>query len=163
MAHFLKKTTESKAAKQETCRTVIISPIKCFAKCWLHWNLESTETFKNGPIPAPFCLFLSFSHHNFNNSNSKKHRWCAWDSNPRPQDGRRRRYHGAMATALQPKLLGGRKVFEQSSTKSWPTTDPKRRFASQRRFGTRPALLLFMLLLLLALQMMVLLSHCCCC
>ena len=26
----------------------------------------------------------------------KKHRWCAWDSNPGPQDGRRRRNHGAM-------------------------------------------------------------------
>ena len=27
----------------------------------------------------------------------QKHRWCAWDSNPRPQDGRRRWNHGAMA------------------------------------------------------------------
>ena len=27
----------------------------------------------------------------------KKHRWCAWDTNPGPQDGRRRRNHGAMA------------------------------------------------------------------
>ena len=27
----------------------------------------------------------------------KKHRWRAWDSNPGPQDGRRRRNHGAMA------------------------------------------------------------------
>ena len=24
-------------------------------------------------------------------------RWCAWDSNPGPQDGRRRQNHGAMA------------------------------------------------------------------
>ena len=37
---------------------------------------------KNGPIPASFCLFLSFSHYNFNNTNWKKRRWCAWDSNP---------------------------------------------------------------------------------
>ena len=27
----------------------------------------------------------------------KKHRWCAWDSNPGLQDGRRRWNHGAMA------------------------------------------------------------------
>ena len=52
---------------------------------------------KNGPIPASFCLFSSFSHYNFNNTNWKKHSWCAWDSNPGPQDGRRRRNHGAMA------------------------------------------------------------------
>ena len=26
----------------------------------------------------------------------KKYRWCAWDSNLEPQDGRRRRNHGAM-------------------------------------------------------------------
>ena len=29
----------------------------------------------------------------------KKHRWCAWDSNPGPQDGRRRRNHVAVAAA----------------------------------------------------------------
>ena len=51
--------------------------------------------FKNVPIPASFCLFSSFTHHNFNNTNWKKHRWSAWDLNPR----RRRRYHGAMAAA----------------------------------------------------------------
>ena len=49
---------------------------------------------KNGPIPASFCLFSSFSHYNFNNW--KKHRWCAWDSNPGPQDGRCRRIHWAV-------------------------------------------------------------------
>ena len=27
----------------------------------------------------------------------KKSRWCAWDLNPGPQDGRHRRNHGAMA------------------------------------------------------------------
>ena len=31
----------------------------------------------------------------------KTHRWCAWGSNPRPQDGRRRRNHGITAAALQ--------------------------------------------------------------
>ena len=30
----------------------------------------------------------------------KNHRWCAWDSNPGPQDGGRRRNHGAMITAV---------------------------------------------------------------
>ena len=51
---------------------------------------------KNGPIPASLCLFLFFSHYNFN-TNWKKHRWCAWDLNPGPQDGRRRQNQGAMA------------------------------------------------------------------
>ena len=35
----------------------------------------------NGPIPASFRLFSSFSRYNFNNTNWKKHRCCAWDSN----------------------------------------------------------------------------------
>ena len=30
----------------------------------------------------------------------KKRRWCAWDLNPRLQNGRRKQYHGAMAAAL---------------------------------------------------------------
>ena len=54
---------------------------------------------KYGPIPASFCLFsfFSYSNNNFNNINWRKHRWCAWVSNPGPQDGRRN--HGAMAAA----------------------------------------------------------------
>ena len=40
-----------------------------------------------------FCLFLLFSRYNFN-TNWKKRRWCAWDPNPGPQDGRRRRSYG---------------------------------------------------------------------
>ena len=51
----------------------------------------------NGPIPASFCIFLLFPHYNFNNTNWEKHKWCPWDLNPGPQDGRRRRHHGAMA------------------------------------------------------------------
>ena len=35
-----------------------------------------------------FCLFSFFSRYNFN-TNWKKCRWYAWDSNPGPQDGRR--------------------------------------------------------------------------
>ena len=49
----------------------------------------------------PLCLFSFFPHYNFNNSNWKKCRWCAWDSNPQPHDGRHRRYHGAMAAARE--------------------------------------------------------------
>ena len=41
---------------------------------------------KNGPIPASFCLFSSFSHYNFNNTTWKKLRLCTWDLNPRPQE-----------------------------------------------------------------------------
>ena len=32
--------------------------------------------------------------------NEKKCRWRAWDSNPGPQDGKRRQKHGAMAATL---------------------------------------------------------------
>ena len=60
--------------------------------------------FKNGPIPASFCfIFVLFSFqfkwqtYHLNNINWKKHRWCAWDSNPGRQYGRRRRIHWAMA------------------------------------------------------------------
>ena len=53
--------------------------------------------YKNGPIPASFCLFSLFSHYNFNKTNWKKRRWCVWDLNPGPQDGRRRQNHRAMA------------------------------------------------------------------
>ena len=68
-----------------------------------YWCLRSWGTgikwktfyfLKNGPILASFCLFTSFSHYNFNNW--KKHSWWAWDSNPGPQDGRRRRNHGTL-------------------------------------------------------------------
>ena len=47
----------------------------------------------------PLCLFLSFSNYNFNNTNWKKLGWCAWVSNPRPQDCRHRQNHRAMAAA----------------------------------------------------------------
>ena len=59
-----------------------------------HNNVQSF--FKNGPIPASFCLFLFFSRYNFN-TNWKKCRWCASDSNLGLQYGRRRRNHGAIA------------------------------------------------------------------
>ena len=55
--------------------------------------------FLNGPSRPLFCLFSSFSHYNFNDTNWKKHRWCVWDSNPLLQYGRHRQYHRAMAAA----------------------------------------------------------------
>ena len=60
------------------------------------------QLLKYRPIPASFCLFSFFSNSNdnLNNTNWKKRRWCAWDSNPGPQDGRRRWNHWAMAAQL---------------------------------------------------------------
>ena len=57
-------------------------------------------SFKNGPIPASFCLFSFFSQYNFN-TNWKKRRWCPWDLNLGPQDGRHRWNHKAMAATLR--------------------------------------------------------------
>ena len=53
--------------------------------------------YNYGPIPASFCIFSLFSHYITIMQIEKKHRCCAWDSNPGPQDGRRRRNHRAMA------------------------------------------------------------------
>ena len=45
--------------------------------------------FKNGPIPASFSfIFVLFTSQI--NCKLKKRRCSAWDSNPGPQDGRRR-------------------------------------------------------------------------
>ena len=51
-----------------------------------------------------FCVFFvlftfqfKWQIYNLNLINWKKHRWCAWDSNPGRQDGRRRWIHWAMA------------------------------------------------------------------
>ena len=51
---------------------------------------------KNEPIPASFWFIFVLFSLQFQYK-LKKHRWCAWDSNPGTQDGRRRRNHGAMA------------------------------------------------------------------
>ena len=60
------------------------------------------QTFfkKMGQSWPLFVYFSFFSGYNFNNTNWKKCRWCAWDSNPGPQDGRRRRNHGAMVATF---------------------------------------------------------------
>ena len=69
-------------------------------------NLEEVHSMftflKNGPISASFCLFSSFSSYNFNNTNWKKHRLYAWDSNPGLKDGRRRQNHRTMAVLFRP-------------------------------------------------------------
>ena len=69
-------------------------PLQGFVSCF----------FKMGQFRPLFCLFSSFSHYNFNNTKLKKHIWWAWDSNPGPQDGRRRN-HGALASAQRFRLL----------------------------------------------------------
>ena len=51
-----------------------------------------------------FDLFSFFSLATISTQIEKKHRWCAWDSNPGPQDGRRRRNHGAMAATQKIKI-----------------------------------------------------------
>ena len=53
--------------------------------------------FKKWAKPGLFSFILSFSHYNLNNTNWKKRRWFAWDTNPGPQDGWHRRNDGAMA------------------------------------------------------------------
>ena len=55
--------------------------------------------FKYGPIPASFSFIFVLFTKQFN-CKLKKHRWCAWDSNTWPQNGRRRRNHRDMAADL---------------------------------------------------------------
>ena len=76
----------------EMSRKLLNEGLKCF---------KFQSFLKYGPIPVSFCLFSFFSNsnNNFNNTNWKKRRWCAWDSNPGPQEGRQRRNHGAMAAS----------------------------------------------------------------
>ena len=85
----------SQGSKVARAQTITISSIWSSG----YWRtLTFAMFFLNGPIPASFCLFSFFSHSNSNDKYKlKKHRWCAWDSNPGRQDGRRRRIHWAMA------------------------------------------------------------------
>ena len=60
---------------------------------------------KNGPILASFFVyFRPLPITILTIQPEKKRGWCAWDSNPCPQDCRLRRYHRAMA-ASQPRHL----------------------------------------------------------
>ena len=54
--------------------------------------------FKKMGQSRPLFLFIFVFSTSYNlNSNWKKRRWCAWDSNPGWQDGRRERIHWATA------------------------------------------------------------------
>ena len=50
-----------------------------------------------------------------------KHRWCAWDLNPGPQDGRRRRNHGAMAATRSFTFLLYESQIQSRALSSWGT------------------------------------------
>ena len=60
---------------------------------------SQTTFFQNGPSRPLFVYFRSFLV-TISIQNGKKRRWCAWDSNQGPQNGRRRWNHGAMAATL---------------------------------------------------------------
>ena len=70
------------------------------------WKLTACKCCSTYLLQNVFVLFSFFSRYNFN-TNWKKHRWCAWDSNLRPQDGRRRRNHGTMAATNYCKMFDG--------------------------------------------------------
>ena len=58
---------------------------------------------KNGPLFVYFRSFdipIQMTNIQFEQYKLKKHRWCAWDSNPGHQDGMHKRIHWAMATPL---------------------------------------------------------------
>ena len=103
---------------QLNCQTDLINIWNDFNCCnlrllfWFQKNNKLVFLKKNWPIPASFCLFSLFSLYNFNNTNWKKLRWCACDSNPGPQDGRRRRNHRAMAVT---KALPNYKAYFSAS------------------------------------------------
>ena len=52
-----------------------------------------------------FTFQFKWQIYNLNNINWNKHRWCAWDSNPGWQDGRRRKIHWAIAAPPSTALL----------------------------------------------------------
>ena len=61
---------------------------------------DAEQGFLNGPFPASFCSFyipIQMTNIQLERYKLKKHRWCAWNSNPWRQDGRRRKIHWDMA------------------------------------------------------------------
>ena len=74
--------------------------------------------FKNWPIPASFGLFSFFSRYNFN-TNWKKDRWCAWDSNPGSQDERCRWNHRAMAATQKQNVTILLLLYKHGSSLPW--------------------------------------------
>ena len=74
------------------------------AKTSSHENIFFFFFFlKSGPIPASFSVY--FRLFNMLQFKLKKRRWCAWESNPGRQDGRRERIHWATAAPLKILLL----------------------------------------------------------
>ena len=75
---------------------------KFFTRIWRIWFsnagilFEKVFFLKNGPISASFSfIFVLFSFQHYYNANWKKHKGCALDSNPGPQNGSQWRNHGA--------------------------------------------------------------------
>ena len=100
--HCLNKSKKLLRNLVSTCRISFLSIIWTLIKTSFCFGCVYNVTFifLNGPIPASFLFIFVFSHYNFN-TNWKKRRWCAWDSKPGPQDGRRRQNHRAMAATQQ--------------------------------------------------------------
>ena len=74
---------------------------------------KSVIFFKKMGQSRPLFLFI-FVFSTCYNLNWKKHRWCAWESNPGRQDGRRERIHWATAAPpcwLFSSRLGNPKSF----------------------------------------------------
>ena len=86
---------EKKSKTEETPKITSdnISGIDVAASAW------RDESLLISACPGLFCLFTSFSHHNLN-INWIKRRSCAWDFNPRLQDGRCRRIRWAISGYL---------------------------------------------------------------
>ena len=76
---------------------------KFVSKCELQKKFYNEILLKIWTNPCLFlfiCIHVLFQYQlQFQNYKLKKHRWCAWDSNPGLQVGRRRWNHGAMAAA----------------------------------------------------------------
>ena len=114
-----KRTRTLEEQNMSWFKTVSKKPIlkfetRDFVQCH---DLEFATIFLNGPTPASsICLFFlkmgqsrplfqfifvfSIWYNLNSNFNWKKRRWCAWDSNPGRQDGRRKWIHWAMAAPL---------------------------------------------------------------
>ena len=77
--------------------TISATPLRCLdsSHSILEKWINNVFFFKNGPIPASFSVY--FRLFNMLQFKLKKRRWCAWESNPGRQDGRRERIHWATA------------------------------------------------------------------
>ena len=77
--------------------------------------------------PGLFLFIFVIFHYNFNTTNWKKRRWCAWDSNPGAQYGRHRWNHGAMvATQINYTLLPTTTMQRHNQQSSILGLQPKR-------------------------------------